>query len=101
VDLDFSRINLAYLINARDIARAIPDRAPVLLGVADPLGQILAGLTADTLAGMSQIKPPLLVPRQEPWWWERLLAAIHAQCPDAVQDVLDHAGLLMADETGR
>jgi hypothetical protein len=36
-DIDFSRVNLQYLICARDLARSYPQRAAVLLGVTDDL----------------------------------------------------------------
>ncbi len=36
-DIDFSRVNLQYLICARDLARVDPERTTVLLGVPDDL----------------------------------------------------------------
>jgi hypothetical protein len=95
---DFSHINLAYLIGARDLAREAPAQAPVLLGVPEPMVALLTALSPETLARVGDIRAPLLVPRQAPWWWERLLTAIHEERPEAVQDILDHAGLLIVVE---
>jgi hypothetical protein len=35
-DVDFSHVNLRYLISARDLARESPECAAVLLGMPDP-----------------------------------------------------------------
>lgn len=61
-DVDFSRVNLQYLISARDLARGYPERAAVLLGVPDALGQLLAELSAESLTAVVAIKAPLLIP---------------------------------------
>lgn len=66
-EIDFSGANLQYLICARDLAREYPQRAAVLLGVPDALGQLLAQLGAEELAAVARIRAPLLIPRQEPW----------------------------------
>jgi hypothetical protein len=95
-DVDFSRVNLEYLICARDLARDYPARAALLLGVPDPLGQALGELSADALAAVTQIKAPLLIPRQEPWWWDRLFAALRDGRDDELQAVLEQAGLIVA-----
>jgi hypothetical protein len=95
-DVDFSRVNLQYLISARDLARDYPERAAVLLGVPDALGRRLAALRADALTAVVAIKAPLLIPRQEPWWWERLFSALQAGRPEELRCVLQQAGLLVA-----
>ncbi len=95
-NIDFSRVNLHYLICARDLARASPARAGVLLGVSDALGQALAQLDPEALAAVAEIKAPLLILRQEPWWWKRLFAALRMGRPDEVQTVLEQAGLIIA-----
>ena len=96
-EIDFSGANLQYLICARDLGREYPRRAAVLLGVPDALGQRLAQLGAEELAAVARIKAPLLIPRQEPWWWERLFAAMQAGRADELQAVLEQAGLLVAN----
>ena len=97
MDVDFSRVNLQYLICVRDMARQTPERIPLLLGVDDPLGRLLSELSAEQLAEVTQIKAPLLIPRQEPWWWERLFTALQGGRTDEVQAVLEHAGLIAAE----
>ena len=96
-NVDFSRVNLHYLICARDLARASPARAGVLLGVSDALGQSLAQLDSEALAAVAEIKAPLLILRQEPWWWTRLFAALRTGRPGEVQTVLEQAGLIIAN----
>ena len=95
-DVDFSRVNLQYLISARDLARDYPERAAVLLGVPDALGRRLAHLSAESLTAVVAIKAPLLIPRQQPWWWERLFSALQAGRPEELRCVLQQAGLLVA-----
>jgi hypothetical protein len=72
-DIDFSRVNLQYLICARDLARVDLERTTVLLGVPDDLVQLLAELDAavlgardggqgaapDTPSGTLVVAPPL------------------------------------------
>ena len=94
--IDFSRVNLQYLICARDLARAFPKRAAVLLGAPDGLVQLLAELDPATLVAVTEVKAPLLVLRQEPWWRERLFTALQAGRSDEVGAVLEQAGLLVA-----
>ena len=96
-DIDFSRVNLHYLICARDLARASPARAAVLLGVPEDLVQLLADLDAETLVAVTEIKAPLLIFRQKPWWWKRLFTALRADRSDEVQSVLEQVGLIVAN----
>ncbi len=96
-DADFSRVNLQYLICARDLAREFPERAAVLLGAPDALVQLLAELDPAALVAVIEVKAPLLVLRQEPWWWDRLFTALQAGRPDEIQAVLEQAGLIVAN----
>jgi len=95
-DIDFSRVNLQYLICARDLAREFPERAAVLLGVPEDLVQFLAELESAALVAVTEISAPLLILRQEPWWWHRLFTALQADRPDELGAVLEQAGLLVA-----
>jgi hypothetical protein len=95
-DIDFSRVNLQYLICARDLAREFPERAAVLLGVPEDLVQFLAELESAALVAVTEVRAPLLILRQEPWWWHRLFTALQAGRPDELQAVLEQAGLLVA-----
>jgi hypothetical protein len=96
MNVDFSRVNLQYLIQARDLAREDPALVPVLLGMSSQLAQRLAALTPDELAQVVAIKLPLLVPRQEPWWWQRLFEAAGAGRPGELEAILAHASLIGA-----
>ena len=69
--LDFSHLNFQYLIQARDLARQDRQRAGVLLGIPDEMVCLLPDLSPQLLAQILQIKPPLVIPRQEIWWWSR------------------------------
>ncbi len=95
-DIDFSRANLQYLICARDLARDYPERAAVLLGATEGLVQLLAELDPAALVAVTEVKAPLLILRQEPWWWERLFTALQAGGPDELRAVLEQAGLMVA-----
>jgi hypothetical protein len=94
-DIDFSHVNLQYLICARDLARGYPERAPLLLGATDDLVRLLAALDPATLVGVTAVTAPLMVLRQEPWWWHRLFTALRAGRQDESRVVLDQGGLIV------
>lgn len=96
-DIDFSRVNLQYLIGARDLARGYPERAALLLGATDTLVRLLAELDPAALVAVADVKAPLLVLREEPWWWHRLFTALRSGRPDELQAVLEHAALIVAN----
>jgi hypothetical protein len=100
-DIDFSRVNPQYLICARDLARDFPERAAVLLGVADHLVRQLVELEPAVLVALTEVKAPLLVLRQEPWWWQRLFTALQAGRPEELGTVLEQAGPMVASEGPR
>ena len=54
---------------------------------------LFAELNAEQLAGITKVKFPLLVARGDPWWWSRLLKALHGSRPDELEAVLEHAQL--------
>jgi hypothetical protein len=91
---DFSQLNLQYLIRARDIARRDPQLAATLTGMPEELAQLLAEVTPDELAQVTQFKAPLLIPRQEAWWWSRLFTAIRDGRPEEVEAIMEHASLI-------
>ena len=91
---DFSQINLQYLIHARDLTRQDPQLAATLTGLADDLAHMLAELTPYQLSQVSQIKLPLLIPRQEAWWWSRLFAAVREGRAEEIATVMEHAALI-------
>ena len=101
MDIDFSSVNLQYLLRARDIAREDLARAVVLLNLSQDFADLLAGLTPEELTAINQIKLPLLLPRQETWWWVRLLKALQDGSPDEIQAVMDHLSLVTIAQRSR
>lgn len=91
---DFSHVNQEYLILARDIAERDPELAATLLGIPAGLARLLAELTPHELTHLSLIKPPLLVPRKETWWWSRLFTAIREDRLDELATIVEHASLI-------
>ncbi len=96
MEIDFSSVNLQYLLQVRDLARENPQRASVLFDMPDELAHLLAELPPGDLTAINQIRIPLVVPRHEPWWWSRLFRAIHARQPEEVQAVLEHVGMVIS-----
>ena len=96
--IDFSNINLQYLIQARDIAQKDPGLATTLLGLSKRLAELFAQQTSVSLANSAQIKIPLLTPRGEAWWWSRLIAALTDGCAEEVDAVLEHASVIVPTE---
>jgi len=96
MEMDFSRINLEYLIQARDLAHQGPEMSSVLLGMSRELVTLLAESTSRELAQVAEIKPPLLVPRQETWWWQRFFVAVRECRSDELKAIMEHASLMIA-----
>jgi len=88
--MDFSQINLQYLIHARDLARQDPHRAGALLELPEDQANVLRLLTPGQLAQFALIRSPLLIPRGETWWWSRLLAAARDDCNAEIDAILEH-----------
>ena len=93
--VDFSQVNLQYLIQARDLAQQDPKLAAVLLGIPDEMAYLLSDLSAQALAQIIQIKPPLLIPRQEAWWWSRLFMALRDGRADEIEAIIEQASLIV------
>jgi len=95
MDIDFSKLNLQYLVRARDLAQVDPELAASLLGVSTEVVSLLGRTSPEHLSALAAIRVPLIVPRGERWWWVRLLEVIAEDDPDQLQSVLDHAGLVL------
>lgn len=98
MNMDFSHLNVEYLVQARDLARADPRLTASILYMPNELAQSLAALTPAGLAQLTQIKMPLLVPRPETWWWSRLFQAIQDGDEAEVRAIMDHAGLFVISD---
>ena len=94
MNFDFSEVNLAYLIQARDLAKRDPELVATMLGMPDDMARLLAGLTAKEIAHVSLIKQPLLIPRQEAWWWSRLFTAVREGRTEEIEAIMEHAPLI-------
>lgn len=95
MDIDFSKLNLQYLVRARDLAQVDPELAASLLGVSTEVVSLLGRTSPEHLSVLAAIRVPLVVPRGERWWWVRLLEVVAEGDSDQVQSVLDHAGLIL------
>ena len=93
--MDFSHMNLEYLIQARDLSKQDPALAAVLLDIPDEMACMLPDLSAQELTQIIQIKPPLLIPRQEAWWWSRLFTALRDGRPEEIETIVEQASLLV------
>lgn len=95
---DFSHVNLEYLIQARDLAERDAELAATLLGIPVEMARLLADLTPQELTYVAIIKPPLLIPRQETWWWSRLFTAIREGRMEELAAIVEHASLITVGE---
>ncbi|MCG7872641.1 MAG: hypothetical protein AB2552_12220 [Candidatus Thiodiazotropha endolucinida] len=91
--IDFSSVNLQYLIHVRDIAREDPDVAAPLLGMSPELAGLLAQAPSEYLTKIAQVKVPLLAARGDAVWWYRLFKALIEENPEEVEAVLQAASL--------
>ncbi|MCB1760541.1 MAG: flagellar transcriptional regulator FlhD [Gammaproteobacteria bacterium] len=96
---DFSRLNLEYLIQARDLVIADPHRAGVILGIPDVMTRILSDLTPPLLTDIIRIKHPLVVLRRDVWWWSRLLVALQEGQTAEIETVAEQASLILSATT--
>ena len=91
--INFSSVNLQYLIHVRDIAREDPDVAAPLLGMSPELATLLAQAPSEYLAKIAEVKVPLLVARGDAVWWYRLLTALSEENSEEIDAVLQSASL--------
>ena len=100
LDFDFSDINLQYLLRTRDLAQQDPEVVAALLGISVELAHSLTQTTSKELTHINRIKTPLVVPRQEAWWWERLLNAIRNGQSGEIDAIIEHAVLITSLQMG-
>jgi hypothetical protein len=94
MEIDFSKINLEYLMYVRDLAREDIEVIAALLGIPSKLARILADVRPEEMVRIVEIKIPLLIPRHEPWWWQRLFEAIREGRTDELKAIIEHASLM-------
>lgn len=100
LDFDFSDINLQYLLRTRDLARQDPEVVATLQGISVELAHTLTQTTPEELIHVTRIKPPLLVPRQDAWWWARLMNAIRSGQPGEIDAIVEHAVMITSLQPG-
>ena len=93
--MDFSHMNLEYLIQVRDLSKQDPQLAAVLLDIPDEMACMLAELSPHQLTQILHIKLPLVIPRQEAWWWSRLFTALRDGRSEEIEAIVEHASLLV------
>ena len=91
--IDFSTINLQYLIQFRDLAREDPDLAASLMGMSPELAELLSEVSGDYLARIASVRVPLLTTRGDWVWWYRLFTALADENADEIEAVLRAANL--------
>lgn len=99
--LDFSSINLQYLIHVRDVARQEPDVAASLLGISPEIANLLAQVPSEYLTKITQVKVPLLVARGDAVWWYRLFKALMENNLGEVESVLQGTNLAVLSCTNQ
>ena len=100
LDTDFSSINYQFLLKARDVAKRDPDLVVALLGIPKELAEPLAQTSASALAMSIQIKEPLLMLREDSWWWKRFLVAINNGRQEEIEAVIEHAFFVTTSPKG-
>ena len=96
MNVDFSQVNLQYLIQARDLAKQDPERAAILLDMPLDQARLVAALTPQELAKVGCLKPPLLILRPESCWWLRLFTAIREGRIEEIDAIMEHATLIIS-----
>ena len=91
--IDFSSVNLQYLIHVRDIAREDPEVAAPLLGMSPELARMLAQAPSEHLTKIAQVKVPLVAARGDAVWWSRLFKALIEEKTEEIEAVLQAASL--------
>ena len=92
---DFSHLNLEYLIQARDLVLVDRGRAGAILGIPDAMAGLLPELNPHLIARIPRINHPLVTPRQDLWWWSRLLVALQGGQSAEIETVMDQASLII------
>lgn len=100
LDTDFSRINLQYLLQVRDVARQEPDLVVALLGIPKELVDPLAKASPDSLSVVANIREPLVTLRVDKWWWRRFLLAINEGSQEEVDAVIEHVSFVATSTMG-
>jgi len=97
MEIDFSSINLQYLLQVRNITQQNPELASTLLGLPQEIAGVLINASDKSLAELAKTKAPLLIARGDHWWWSRLFNAFEGGRPGEIKAVLEHANLAVVN----
>ncbi len=97
---DFSTFNFEYFLKVRDLALKDAETAISYLGVSQEFNQLITHLDTSALVELSRIKQPLVIPHQEPWWWNRLFIALKSGRPEEIALILEQASMITSRSGG-
>ena len=95
MNIDFSNVNLEYLLHARDIAREDHQVAASLLGTPPELATLLTQAPNTNLAKISRVKMPLMAVRGDAVWWFRLFKALAEENEEELDVILQAVNLTL------
>ncbi|HET7674316.1 MAG TPA: hypothetical protein VFL54_02235 [Gammaproteobacteria bacterium] len=97
MDVDFSHLNLTYLIQARDLCREDPEMAALLLDIPPHLAAALSTTDPSALSYVGAVSLPLVSPRGNMQWWHRLFDALRENDPAEIQAVVRQLGFSLSN----
>ena len=86
--MDFSRINLQYLITLRALAQTEPELAAATAGLPIDVVRLVGQLSLEQLVGLAVRKTPIVRVRGDVTWWTDLLDAAHDGEPDGLTTLM-------------
>ena len=95
MEADFSTVNHTYLSKARALSIEDPVMASAVLGIPVELTTKLASLSLDDMGYLIHLTYPLLAPRNNTQWWNKLFDAVDSGRQEAI-DAVVKSGLLAA-----
>lgn len=98
MDVDFSHLNLEYLIQARDLCREDPEMAALVLDIPPHLAAALSMVDPAALSHTDGVSLPLISPRGSMQWWHRFFDALRGNNPAEIQAVIRQLGLSMSHQ---
>ncbi len=88
--MDFAAANLRYLLALRELARSDPHVAGLLAGVPDELTDAVAELDDERLLHVAGHHSPLVQPRNDAAWWQRLVEAAREGNDEEIECLLEN-----------
>lgn len=95
MNVEFSALNLQYLMQARDLVRQDSNLAGVLLGIPSEMVGMLGDLSPQILMQIAQIQIPLITLQPDFRWWSRLLTALKEEDRKEIEALIAQAPLIV------